>query len=495
MTRNWLTVLVVSTLTLSGCTPLSSEMQVIHDAGEAMGGVDDIEEAQTMVLQGSGREYRLGQNKGPDDDLPYWESEDYVREIDLQNGRWRLSHRRTSAFLTGNPALQQEQILGLSDGVAYDVGGNGTARRAADQVARDRMAEYHHHPVPLVQLALAEGSVVGNLRQNGGDNVVDITSADGDTYTMHLDIVTKYPRKIVSVGYHPSLGDVTLTTEFDDYWETGGLGFQSRLTLPRLIAARMDEFPTWDLRVSTDIDQQIDLSAPAEARSAPPPLDFEAIVQVEKVADGVWRLAGQSHHSVLIEFADHTVLFEAPQNEARTLAVIEQARGLQPDKPLQYLINSHHHFDHSGGVRAAVSEGLTVITHELNAEFLRNIVGRPHTVRPDALARNPQELKLELVNGDMVYEMSDGRRTLHLVRILEDEHSDSILMGHLADERILIEADAFSPTSHAAPFATNLLKNVRDLYWRVDTIVPIHGSVVAFAALEAAVDAEANRSQ
>ena len=41
---------------------------------------------------------------------------------------------------------------------------------------------------------------------------------------MHIDPGTKYPSKIVSVGYHPSLGDVTLTTEFDDYWETGGLG-------------------------------------------------------------------------------------------------------------------------------------------------------------------------------------------------------------------------------------------------------------------------------
>ena len=216
---------------------------------------------------------------------------------------------------------------------------------------------------------------------------------------MHIDPGTKYPSKIVSVGYHPSLGDVTLTTEFDDYWETGGLGgFQSRLTLPRRIASRMDEFPIWDLRVTNDVDQQIDdLSAPEEARLAPPP-EFQANVQVEEVADGVWLLAGQSHHSVLIEFADYMALFEAPQNEGRTLAVIEQARGLQPDKPLQYLITSHHHFDHSAGVRAAESEGLIVIPHELNAAFLRNIVGRPHTVRPDALAHNPEEKRSEAMN-------------------------------------------------------------------------------------------------
>ena len=175
------------------------------------------------------------------------------------------------------------------------------------------------------------------------------------------------------------------------------------------------------------------------------------------------------------------------------MAVIEQARELQPEKPLQYLINTHHHFDHSGGTRAAVSEGLTIITHELNRTFYEEIMARSHTIQPDALARNPQELQLELVPGYDVYELSDGRRTMHVVRIFEDEHCADILMVHLPRERILIEVDAFSPDAPLAPFATNLLKNVRDLGWQVDRIVPLHGQMTEFAALENAVEAEANR--
>src|SRR5207247_87139 len=121
-------------------------------------------------------------------------------------------------------------------------------------------------------------------------------------------------------------------------------------------------------------------TVPVRARTAPsiigPP---PAVVTVEEVAPGVWFLAGQSHHSVVVEFADHLTLIEAPQNDVRALAVIAKARTLRPDKPLTEVINTHHHFDHSGGLRAAVSEGLTIYTRRGNVAFYQTALTRPHT--------------------------------------------------------------------------------------------------------------------
>ena len=339
----------------------------------------------------------------------------------------------------------------------------------------------------LVRLALAEGSTVGNLRQEDGYDAVDITSAAGDTYTMYVDPATKYPSRIISAAYNTVLGDVTLTTRFEDYRETGGLGgFGARLTMPRGIVAAIDEFTTWELRVETNADRDLgDLGAPEEARSAAPS-EFRADVQVEEVGNGIWRLAGQSHHSLLVEFDEFLALVEAPQHDARTLAVIEKARELQPDKPLRYVVNTHHHFDHSGGIRAAVSEGLTVITHESNAVFYEDIVGRPHTLQPDALERAPRELTLELVTND-VFDVSDGRRTMHLTRVHRDQHAKGMLMAYLPRERILVEADAYTPNARVAPFAGNLLEVINTLEWSVDRIVPLHGDVVEMSMLEGTI--------
>ncbi len=493
MTMKGLAVLSSVTCMLCGCVERTPEMQLIHDAAEAIGGEDTIVDTETLLLEGDGEQYRLGQNSTPSGSLTHWQLDEYRHEIDLVNDQSRVIQVRTSRYETGNPMLREEQTFGVDGDTAYNISEDGTVTRASAQAALERRADHYHHPVALIQLALAEGTTVGNLRQQGGQDAVDIMSLSGETYTMSVDPETRFPSQIVSTRYNTNLGDVTLTTQFEDYWETGGLGgFQARLTMPRRISVATDEFTTRELRVTTTPDAELgDLSAPEEARSAPPP-EFRADVQVEEIGDGLWLLAGQSHHSALVEFDEFLVLVEAPQHDARTLAVIEKARELEPDKPLRYVVNTHHHFDHSGGIRAAVSAGLTVITHTGNAEFYEDIVRRPHTLQSDALARTPQELSMELV-GNEVYELSDGRRTMQIARMRLGSHADAMLVAYLPRERILIEADAYTPNARVAPFAGDLLEAINDFEWQVDRIVPLHGAVTEMARLQETVEAEANR--
>ncbi len=463
------------------------ELQLIEDAAEAMGGLRSVSQTTALTVEGEGRTFRLGQNTRPRADLPYYQVENYLLQVDYANQRWRLSQDRTTTFLTGGPLYGARQTYGLDGDVAYD-----DAARASDKVAADRWAEMYHNPLGIVLLGLDETSTVSNLREEGAERVVDVVAANGTQFTLHVSAETGLPSKVVSSSYHPNLGDVAIETLFDGYQEMGGLGgFQARLTLPRNYTTNLDRFTISRYSTTADTNADVgDLSAPADVRAASAPM-ATVTVDVDEVTDGVWRLAGQSHHSALLEFEDFLVLVEAPQSEARTLAVIESARELRPDKPLRYLVNTHHHFDHSAGIRAAVSEGLTIVTHRANRSFYEDMVARRHSIVQDALTRNAQPLTLEAVSSEEPFEITDGSRTLQIVTVVDDPHAEGMLMAYLPRERILFEVDAFSPSAAASPFAETLLRNIEDRELRVETIVPLHGEIATLEDLETAVEQEA----
>jgi len=300
---------------------------------------------------------------------------------------------------------------------------------------------------------------------------VDITTANGLKFTLAIDSMTKLPTRVVSMTDNTNLGDVAIETSFADYQDVNGLKLPARLT------TKTDKYQTAELRVTKQaVDGDAgDLAAPAAASSAAAPVAPPAMVTVQEVAPGIWWLAGQSHHSVVIEFAEHLTLIESPQNDTRALAVIAKARELRPNKPLTQVINSHHHFDHSGGLRAAVSEGLTVITQKANAQFYQDAMARPHTIVPDALAKNPKPLKIETVDQDM--ELKDATRTVNLYRIAGNPHATTLLMAYFPKERILVEADVYTPGGMLAPYAPNLLENITQRGLKIDRFVPLHGVI------------------
>ena len=164
-------------------------------------------------------------------------------------------------------------------------------------------------------------------------------------------------------------------------------------------------------------------------KSSPVATPPQQVVTVEPVAKGIWRLAGSGNHrSIVFEFADHLVLFEAPFNETRSKAVIDEARKLS-SKPLTHAVVSHHHFDHSGGLRVAVAEGLTIITHKDNEAFFKDLVARPWTVQPDALAKAPKPLNLQLVDDTLT--LKDAAMELQLYHLLDNAREGTNLFGYV----------------------------------------------------------------
>jgi glyoxylase-like metal-dependent hydrolase (beta-lactamase superfamily II) len=478
-------VSLVVAATFAGCTSPTPERQIIDDAAAALGGAGRLTAVKTLVIQGSGTNGNLGQDMTPDATGQTFTVSDYSRSVDLPGERARIEQTRTPTFVYFQGPQPQKQVLGVDGDVGYNVAASGTASRIANAPAKDRRAEIYHHPVAIVRAALDPLARLANPRTLGNERIVDVTTASGLPFTLAIDATTSLPTRVVSMTDNLNLGDVAIETSFSDYQDAGGVKMPTRFT------TKTDKWTTATLQVSK---QAVDadagsLAAPDAARSAsavsgPPP----ANVTVEQVAKGVWFLAGQSHHSVLIEFADHLMLIEAPQNDTRALAVIAKARELVPGKPLTQVVNTHHHFDHSGGIRAAVSEGLAVVTHKANAGFYQDAVSRAHTIVPDALAKNAKPLQIQTVDDELI--LKDASMTVNLYHIAGSSHADTLLMAYLPRERVLIEADVYSPGGAIAPYAANLLENIKKRNLRVDRIVPIHGSIAPFAELVKTVQAQ-----
>src|ERR1051325_6130120 len=86
--------------------------------------------------------------------------------------------------------------------------------------------------------------------------------------------------------------------------------------------------------------------------------------------------------------------------------------------------------------------------------------------------------------------LSDGARTIDIHRITDSVHNDPFLLVHLPAEKILIEADAYTPlapnsAAPATPNANNLnlIANIERLQLQVGRIAPLHGRVVPVADL------------
>lgn len=470
----WLTFALAAAL--AGCTQPTPEQQLIADAANALGGANRITAARSLSLEGEGSNFNLGQDLTPEAASQAFAISGYRRVVDLGSDRMRQEQTRTPNFPYFQGQQPQKLVGGVDGDVVYNIAANGNATRVSGQAAVDRRNDVYHHPVTLVRAALDPGAKLSNLQLTGTERTIDIAVPNGQTVTLVIGMAG-LPLRTTSESYSANLGDVTLSTTFADYQDVGGLKLPSRLT------TKVDDFTTADLKITKQaVDADIgDVAAPAAAASATPPAPAAPTITADVVTPGVWFLAGQSHHSVLVEFADHLMLIEAPQSEARTLAVIAKARELKPGKPLTQLVISHHHFDHTAGLRAAISEGLTVITHEGNKTFVETMAKRPHTRQPDALAKNPKPVAVETVGADRTFK--DATMEVGLHHVAGNPHSSTMLMAYIPKARALVEVDAFSPGSPVQPYAANLLENITKRKLRVDRIVPLHGAIVPFAEL------------
>jgi len=444
---------------------------------------------KTIQYSGSGSNFAIGQSPNATAPWPRFNVTSYTASIDYDAPAMRQEMVRTQGENPprgggGQPlAGEQRQIQVAREGFAWNVAGTNTT--PAPAALNERILQFFSTPHGFVKGAQRHNATA-KPQARGGVNttLVGFTAADkwkfqGTVNSQNL--VEKVETWIDS----PVLGDMLIETTYSDYKDFGGVKF------PTKIVQRQGGSPTLDLTI-TDVQPNapVAIDVPANVKEAtPPPVRVES----QKIAEGVWYLTGGSHHSALVEFKDHVVVIEGPQNEERSLAVIAEVKKLVPSKPIRYLVNTHQHFDHSGGVRTYAAEGATIVTHQIYKPYYEKVFSSPRTLNPDRLAQSKKKAKVEAVVGQKVLFDGTGRE-LALHHVKDNPHNDGMLMAFLPQEGILIQADVFTPPAPNAPppatpnpFSVNFYDNLQRLKLDVKQIAPLHGRLATMDDLRKAI--------
>jgi len=463
---------------------------VINNASKALG----YDQLRSIEYTGSGVEgTAMGQAQSAAKGWPHFTLKNFSRYIDLNAGAGQQTALRS------RPAEPDGQLAGGGGLAPVPEAQNTTVINPNGTWAQK--LDLSLSPPGFLKLASAATNATVTQRNVGGKKykvvsfAVDAKAPSGVPYTIsgyidEQDMVDKVETKIED----NIIGDTLVEQSYSGYKAFGGVKFPTKIVQTRAGLA-------WTDLTVTDVKANAPAPAPpavpagrggggappegrgavpegggaaAGGRGGPPPAPP---VTARKLADGIYLMTG-GYRSVAVEMKDYVVLIEAPQSEMITAAIISEVKKAIPNKAIKYVVNSHAHADHSGGLRAAVAEGATIITHESNKPLYEKWFANSRTLLdPDTLSKSPRKAKFEYIGEKKILK---DLNTIELYHI-KAAHAEDLVIAYLPAIKAVVEGDAFNaPAANAAPpqningFERLLAGELDRLKIDYATIIPVH---------------------
>ena len=430
MFKKWIAVGVVCAAAAFVTTRLRADAPAdvkaaVDKSLKAMG----AENVKTLTISGDGFDTAVGQPCNPHD--AYWRmyaDKNYVRSIDLDARGWRITRTRGE----GSP----KQCGGAGTTNPAPTADQNTVTNATPMNFNNYM-EFVFLPEGFLKVAAekSDATVKPETIKGKKFTVISFTVDNGQSkapvkgYIDDMGYVTKVQTMI---NIDP-IGDSVWDAEYTNWKDFGGVKF------PTHIVQHQYEPIFFELNVTdVKVNAPVDLTPPAgrggrggggakggDGKGGPggPAVGRGGpggpaagrggpgggapggaggggrggaqLVADDDLGNGAWLITG-GYGSVVVNFKDYIVVIEGPSNEARALAIIEEAHKLVPGKPIKYVINTHAHFDHSAGLRPFVAEGATIVTSQGNKGYWERIMQNPHTLVPDKLWMMNQHPKVKV---------------------------------------------------------------------------------------------------
>ncbi len=490
MTAN--TSLGIAMVLLLGITAprLSAQAQtsqaLIARAARAMGGASALDSLRNKTVEFNTVAFGVGQE-----------------ETYLSPARATLTFGRTATDYAGARQLTTQEVRQTNGTVSRQrrvtlttmsmLENNGVLAMDAAGVSAGLARALSLQLERILRSAVQHGSAATSLppRTLRGEAADGIRMLLGpDTVNVWFDRATGLPVASERVTDDGVLGDRRTLTWYTRWEDAGGL------KLPRQIDVTVNNrLQTHTVLTSAAVNQALDQAQfvipdsmatkapPAPSPPAAPPAIFVTLVNL---APGVWRAEGGTHFSLVVEQGPGLLVVEAPQSSTRSNAVLDTLKSRFPGRPVTAVVLTHHHWDHSGGIRGYMARGIRVIAHNRNAGFVRGIAAARKTVAPDRLSRGTPVPPVVSVRDSLVLGAGPGRVVLYP---LASVHVEGLLAAWVPSAGVLFTSDVVSPTANVAPprlGSAELVAFARAVGIAPTRYVGGHGVVIDWSALEAA---------
>ena len=436
----------------------------------------------SLQFSARGADFLLGQQYEGGLPWPRFNVPRYTVDLDLvapgiRDDRVRQQGQNPPLGGGNQPIDEMRQVWLASGTFAWNqngqnagLGGNERDQRPA---LDGRMAQIYLTPHGFLKGALANNATVRTetigAKQQTVVSFVAPTKAKFEATLTDDNLISRVETWLHS----PVIGDTMFEAVFFNYKDFGGVKFPTR------IVQREGGFPVLDVAIyDVKPNGATPVTVPENIRTARP---NAFVSQPQKLAEGLWAIpVNQRDKTYAVEFSDYVVAVEAPQNESQSIIGIEQIKKVIPNKPIRYIVNTHLHFDHSGGLRTYVAEGATVLTWQGNIPYFQEVWAAPQTIAPDRLAKSGRKPAFEGIVAQRTF--SDGPQEMVIYRYAGNMHSPGMLMVYFPKTRMLIEADSYNPPQpgtepNAMPNLLQWMGVVEQLGLNVDTLLPIHDRI------------------